>query len=179
MASAKDLTYAETLTTTGIGGDFEAFHIASQSEAYTFYNSLGVASPAVDVIGQQNISSLISPVEDGVFGHSAGPNADLAWFLSDEAPEFADHIRLFDLNTTSSQVAIDDHSRTIINTDAYSIGGSSAFLATGWLLVGDASTPSPSTTSTGVPAPAPLALMALGLLGLGASRRKSASVKRT
>jgi hypothetical protein len=84
---AADLTYAETVTGTSSGGIYEEFHIASQTEAFTFFNAVNSAADVVDVSGQNFHFALGLSALDGQsrFGNNNNDSNSYAYFLSDES----------------------------------------------------------------------------------------------
>jgi hypothetical protein len=155
----KDLDYAETVLITAVGGLYSDWHIASQTEAYSFYNAATGAGYA-DTSGPQITDSYIASFDNGkLFGDSYDSNLyDYAWFLSDESQEvgYLELASLLTINDNFSTIVVSD--RWSASTDANTIG---------WLLVGG--------TAAVVPEPSIIALFGLGLVGIGLARKKRQS----
>ncbi|MBV1878486.1 MAG: hypothetical protein KUG79_12645 [Pseudomonadales bacterium] len=152
------------LAATALGGVFAEYHIASQTEAYKFYNAASNAPVAIDVAGPQNfVADLPAFYSDGFFGANKTAVEDIVWFLSDEDLDAGKIIfhkpDAFAPPSFKPFVSIADNSNTFAMFDTT--------VSISWLLVAD-------NAGAGLPGPSPLALMALGLIGLGASRRRSA-----
>jgi hypothetical protein len=158
----KDLDYAQTVAITAAGGLYADWHIASQTEAYSFYNAATGAGQA-DVAGAQSHSlGIAAGVDGGPFGDSHASDFDLAMFLGDEASE----VGL--LLLTQVSLNIQELWQDIVMSDELSVNGSSNGKqddnTVGWLLVGG--------SSTAVPEPSIIALFGLGLVGIGFARRR-------
>ena len=157
---AADLTYAETIISTLSGGIYGEFHIASQTEAFTFFNAVNSGADVVDVPGQNFHFALGLSSSDGQgrFGNNFNANNSYAYFLSDESG--------FDvgiLTSTSISLIIND-SWAAETFESADLNSSNSDLGVSWLLVKDASV---------VPVPAAIWLFGSGLIGLFvASRRK-------
>jgi hypothetical protein len=160
----KDLDYAQTLAITSAGGFYSDWHIASQTEAYSFYNA-ATGAGVVDVLGLVQLSGFsISYMVDGArFGDSYGSISDRAWHLSDESKE-AGSIFV----EGPEYLTLYDGMATISWTDRHSHGGSyPSTSAVGWLLVGGT-----GGATSAVPEPSIIALFGLGLVGIGFARRR-------
>jgi hypothetical protein len=152
----KDLDYAQTVAiTTGVGL-YSDWHIASQTEAYSFYNA-AAGTTLVDVLGPQQGMSVIGDfVDGGPFGESFTGNQDMAFFLGDEAMQ----VGTLDARYESGYLIIRDQIGGITWSDEQSRSPTPI----GWLLVGG--------TTTAVPEPSIIALFGLGLVGIGFARRR-------
>lgn len=157
---AANLTYAETVASTSSGGIYEDFHIASQTEAFLFFNAVNTAADVVDVPGQNfHFANGLSSFDgQGRFGNNNNDNNSYAYFLSDES---GFDVGIF--SSTSISLVINDSwaAMTFASADLQS---SNSDLGVSWLLVNDASV---------VPVPAAVWLFGSGLLSLvGVARRK-------
>jgi hypothetical protein len=152
----KDLDYAQTVAiTTGVGL-YSDWHIASQTEAYSFYTA-AAGTTLVDVLGPQQGMSVIGDfVDGGPFGESFTGNQDMAFFLGDEAMQ----VGTLDARYESGYLIIRDQIGGITWSDEQSRSPTPI----GWLLVGG--------TTTAVPEPSIIALFGLGLVGIGFARRR-------
>jgi hypothetical protein len=155
----KDLDYAQTVLITAAGGFYSDWHIASQTEAYSFYNAATGAGFA-DTSGPQSNSSVLGGFVNGErFGDSCDSlYFDYSWFLGDESAEVG-YLEL------SSSLTIADNWNSITTSNHYSDPASPNPI--GWLLVGG--------TAAVVPEPSIIALFGLGLVGIGFARRKRQS----
>jgi len=156
---AASLNYAQTLAATDVGGAYEAYHIASQTEAYNFYNlAILPTAGVVDAPFEQTFNTLSASFYDGIFGANYNDEHDFAWFLSDENEQVGK------LNVHSpGALKLDDYYGSISDSDAYS-GGQTVTHAT-WLLVSD-------SNLIATPIPAALFMFAPALLGFFGFRRK-------
>ena len=171
---AASLNYAQTITATAIGGIYEDYHIASQTEVYTFYKDalvegeyLSNGDPVIDVVGAQSWTVKFNEHKSPRFGdnYRAGDRGgDYAWFLSDEGFEIGY------INIRGAEMLFVDSSRTLAFSDQYSASGSSPNQAISWLLVSDEQV-------SQVPVPATIWLMGSALLGVaGLSKRKKRAI---
>jgi hypothetical protein len=160
-----DLTYAETVAATAVGGAFESFHIASQTEAYAFYHAMG--GLGVDSVGLNLISTQVGTnFSDGIFGNNHNTIFDYAWFISDEHLD----VGFINLSHTLNKMTLSDAAMSIAVSDAFSASGYNAHATASWLLVSDVAVSNVSA----VPVPAAAFLFApalLGFLGLRHKRR--------
>jgi hypothetical protein len=159
----KDLDYAQTVAITSAGGFYSDWHIATQTEAYSFYNA-ATGTGVADVSGVQDVfTANIGAFVDGErFGDSYDTNSDWVWTLSDDP---------YDAGLLGGVGPLDfyDTLYAFIDTDAYSVNrGSSENV--GWLLVGGT-----GGATSAVPEPSIIALFGLGLVGIGFARRKRQS----
>ncbi len=148
--------YATTLAMTSDGGLYSDFHIASQTEAYDFFNLASTGSDAIDYSGYQAHHRTTSNFSQHRFGNNYNNYYSYALFLSDENSE-AGFIR------SSSFLKISDQWTSIATTDIFS---GSTYNSMSWLLVKDFDTAAVTEPST-------LALLGLGILGLAGTRRKA------
>jgi hypothetical protein len=160
----KDLDYAETVAITSAGGFYSDWHIATQTEAYSFYNA-ATGRAVVDVAGVEeaytaNIGAFVNGTR---FGDSFDAHQDWVWVLSDGSHE----VGLFGGNSTMNFY---ESLMTFAGSDDYSANGRNAVLSIGWLLVGGT-----SVATSAVPEPSIIALFGLGLVGIGFARRKRQS----
>jgi hypothetical protein len=167
----KDLDYAQTVAITTGAATYGEYHIASQAEAYGFFNAATGLSVS-DSQGGQNFYSLASYGPDGTrWGNSGGVGWDDAFFLSDETEEVG---RLFSAQGGGTawdppRFEIRDNWNSIDFSNYYSVDGyvsgpSAIETRSGWLLV--------RTSVSSVPEPSIIALLALGLVGIGFARRR-------
>ncbi|MBV1878489.1 MAG: PEP-CTERM sorting domain-containing protein [Pseudomonadales bacterium] len=156
---------------TNPGDIFEDYHIADGFEAYKFLNALldgviqQVYDPATDlhVVG----GALGFDYIDDTFGINQAQGVDTFAYAHDLTRPFGVGI---------IQLFADTDDYDIIDAANDSFLFQTSVSLTPVLMVANApSMPPPLPPAVPVPAPAPLILMALGLLGLGASRRKSVS----
>ena len=150
------MNYAQTVVATDAGGSYESYHIASQTEAYEFYNLTDPVTTAIDVVGAQVLDSVISNGQNR-FGNNFDRYNSYSFFLSDET-EVVGWIQSY-----YQYIKLNDSRSSIAFSDNYSSTGASFLFTASWLLVSDATIPEPST----------IALMGLGLLGFGVSCRKN------
>jgi hypothetical protein len=166
---AKDLNYAQTVAvTTGVGLSPD-WHIASQAEAYSFYNAATGAGIA-DVSGIQDFSANIGAVADGVpFGDSFNGTIDVVFFLGAESEDAGFILS----DSVDGLLRFNDGFASFNDTDYFSTSGDahgdSQFDSyhVSWLLVGG--------TAAVVPEPSIIALFGLGLVGIGFAHRKCQS----
>jgi len=157
--TVKDRDYAQTVAiTTGVGF-YSDWHIASQTEAYIFYNAASSAG-LVDVTGSQSHGSNLGAFADGeTYGDSFNASTDSVGFLSDESKEVGR------MNISSGRLSIHDNWSSIDVLNTYS--GSAGI---GMLLVGGT-----GGATSAVPEPSVIALFGLGLVSIGFARRKRQS----
>ena len=161
----KDLDYAQTVAITSAGGFYSDWHIATQTEAYSFYNA-ATGTGVADVSGVLDIfTANIGAFVDGErFGDSYDIRTDWVWTLGDDTAD-AGIIGVF----TTGTLQFYDAYATFDDADSYSVkGGSSENV--GWLLVGGT-----GGATSAVPEPSIIALFGLGLVGIGFARRKRQS----
>lgn len=162
---AAGLTYAETLAATQVGGIYEEYHIASQTEAYAFYHAGG--GGYYDTPGAQIIKT-IGAYSAGIFGENylAFLDRSVAWFLSDEGVDIG-ILSVLEKSqyVDESHFYINDAIGSFSTADRYTDLGDESRIT--WLLVSDTQNLSP------VPVPAAAWLFGSALLGFaGWSRHK-------
>lgn len=157
------LTYAETVSITSAGAAYDDYHIASQTEAYAFFEA-AAGQYAMTVIGQQVTAPLAQWYNaTNLFGFSdmSDPNYSRAFFLSDA------HSPVGLLSLSDTGLTFLPGWEQIEFSDRYSRSGQ--FPHDSWLLVGNE-----PALSRQVSEPHSIALMGLGLLGLFRVRRRTA-----
>jgi hypothetical protein len=154
----KDLDYAQTVAITSAGGFYSDWHIATQTEAYSFYNAASSAG-LVDVTGSQSDATWVDRADGVAFGDSYTSSQDYVGFLGDESTE----VGL--MGTYSGYINIIDVWSTLATLDRIS-----GVEGIGLLLVGGT-----GGATTAVPEPSIIALFGLGLVGIGFARRKRQS----
>lgn len=152
--------YATTVVMTSAGGAYENFHIASQTEAYEFFNLAHTGSPVHDVAGHQAFVGNTTSSMQERFGDNMSTWRSAAFFLSDERLGYG-YLASYGSNT----IHIEDYFSTIPQTDWHADGGVYSHEPITWLLVSD--------SVTSVSEPGSLALVSLGILGLGIARKKA------
>ena len=165
---AASLNHAETVAATTTGGIYEDFHIASQTEAYAFYNDALNNEVLVDHVGYQYHRSQLKNNQNHRFGNNFNLNSafDIAWFLSDEAGYGGSLNEVGYLYSDVSNLYMVDRWSTIATSDFYSANNNRVTSHISWLLVSDEQV-------SQVPVPAAIWLMGSALLGLtGISKRK-------
>lgn len=153
-----DYTYAQTLAATQAGGAYEGFHIATQTEAFTFYHAAGGNTLHEDKLGHDSYGTSVG-IYEGFFGANFDSENDIVWFLSDETQEVG---YIWTLHGT---INIFDNWNPIYMSDSYSATGSHSDTPISWLLVSD-------NSISPVPVPAALPLFATALAVFGWMRRR-------
>jgi hypothetical protein len=160
----KALNYDQTIDITFAGGLYDDWHIATQTEAYNFYNAATGAGIA-DGAGTQVNSTTIGAFVDGVpFGDNGGSVYDYAFFLSDEAGY---EVGILELRGNLNRVRMFEGWGDFFDSDFHSLTPPpphSPRAQIGWLLVGG--------STTKLPEPSIIALFGLGLVGIGFARRR-------
>ncbi len=162
---AASLNYAETILATGEGGIYEEYHIASQTEAFEFFNAAG--GSATDVPGIQYETFYSDSIFEGMFGaYNELSGSDSAFFLSDENWDVGM------LSHGRSEFGIFEDWGSFGQSDEYSAYGPSKDYPITWLLVSDEQNLSP------VPLPAAAWLFGSALFTFVAwSRRKNKKIQ--
>ncbi len=148
--SSVTLTYEQIIDAT-TSGVFSNYHIATQSEAYEFYNLSG--GTGIDEAGPQVISHNVTGATPSIFGKGL-PSLVFGYFISDEENEIGF------ISPGSGKIILNDNWGSISQSNSTS----PAFRT--WVLAANSNV-------TVVPVPAAIWLMGTGLLGLiSLSRRK-------
>ncbi len=141
-------TYAEIIDATTSGG-LTDYHIATQSEAYEFYNFSG--GTGIDEAGSQLFSHTVTGASPAIFGQGLS-GFIFGFFLGDEAEEIGF------ISAGSNKITLKDSWGSIADA-------SSSAAPRIWVLAANSNV-------AVVPVPAAIWLMGTGLLGLiGLSRR--------
>jgi len=169
------------LAATDTGGIYQDYHIASQTEAYSFYWAGGGNPAHLDTVGYNEYFTTNSAYVEGLFGENLNEHFDMAWFLSDEI----NGAGFLQVRETSTDGSYERRLRILDiypgHPDGYAVGGfysgGNSVLAT-WLLVFGAETQSPPENLGAhppniVPLPASAWLFITGLLWLLGYRRSS------
>jgi hypothetical protein len=162
----KDLDYAQTVAITSAGGLYSDWHIATQTEAYSFYNA-ATGTGVLDVSGVQDIfTANIGAFVDGE------PFGDSYTTLDDWVFTLSDHTNVVGIVGVSApnRFAFSDQTHSFLASDQFSANGLQPSAPIGWLLVGGT-----GGASSAVPEPSIIALFGLGLVGIGFARRKRQS----
>ncbi len=163
----KSYNYQQILDLTASGGEWEGYHLASQSEAYAFVKS---ALSGSSTIPTDNTSSNVSEewrvktsqsFTDGVLGNNYDDKRDFFFFESD----FQNRLGLVEFDSDEQTVMLREANNTIWDSNNYAKTGTSKEWAwVSYLLVKH--TQSPGSVSP-VPESNTFLLVALGLLGIG------------
>jgi len=158
------LTLAQTFEATAVGGVYEAYHIASETEAYAFFDL--ATTPANFGPFHYTFTSTRSPDADpvgGIFGDSydATVNSETAYFLSDSdgwsgSIDFNHFYGYAEKSSSLLPLSYMDEQMQRQADNGYH---------TNWLLVSD-------TKLIATPIPAALFMFAPALLGFFGFRRK-------
>ena len=162
-ADLAHLTHQETVDQT-LTGAYTGFHIASQTEAFEFFNAATQAG-VTDLGSQQEytapLPSLAHPFGDAYLYRS---NDSLVFFYSD-SPSFDVGVIDYSLRLQNLHLRTDLHS-SIADSDLYSHNALTIQNDISWLLVSN-------PVASPVPVPAAVWFMGSGLLGLmGYSRKR-------
>jgi len=161
---AAELNYQETLAATAVGGEYEAYHIASRAEAYEFYYLATTINTQLQVYPGLDLVFAVDPIyEEGMFGANATATKDLAYFDGGDAGYAG--VIAYTHDALNDFWWIDPSNIDIEITDEFSATGSYPETAATWLLVGDA-------TLIATPLPAALFMFAPALLGFFGFRSK-------
>jgi hypothetical protein len=152
--------YATTLANTSPGGSYENYRIATQTEAYVFFNLANTGDDVVDTPGP-TFTPIDALNDQDRFGENYAPSSSSAWFLSDEIG--ADAGALF---SQTDRIILSDMFSFFDYTDSFAAGGDESGSPVTWLLVQNESVVTVSE-------PASIVLFGLGLLGLAIVRRRS------
>ncbi len=155
-------TFAETETITQVGETYEGYHIATQTDAYAFFNGLTQGS-FVDEIGINQTIPVGAPFDTydpSVFGNTYDPDGiSLSYFISDNAEN-----ALGILYINDNQLFLIESFNVPTRIDTFNIGendpSTSGGLGVSLLLVSN------------VPIPSTVWLMGSGVLGLLSFFRK-------
>jgi len=150
-------TYQQTLDATSDGGEYAAYHIASELEAVEYYNSATYNRDFNNnIIGvSQYFNDSDSRYSQGAFGDNYNQWNSIVFFISSVGADYYGQMALFD-----GGLDIHDYNGAISTAETWS---SDAHIS--WLLVGnDGVIPTPVIFT--VPAPAPALLMLSGLIAL-------------
>ena len=167
LKSAAPLSYAQTLDATRVGGLYQEYHIASQTEAYQFANAFIGHEQFNDDSSVQVHSHRTGTIwEDGLLGDNYTTDIDFAWFISDTL----DRAGYFSLAEATNSVNLKESFSSFEFTDRFSAQNGPNARLISWLLVDSR----PDVQGASIPSPNAFILMALGLFGLGVVRRQSA-----
>lgn len=177
-----DLTYQETLTQLSTSSTLAGFRIATQSDAFVFYNSL--INPVNPVSDTPQLDAYITELDnevyiDGSLGDNVNEDLDMAFFLSDYTYNggiYAGIVRM-----QASQYQFGEAAFLLAESDAYSNQGQGDNPTISWLLVKDGPFEDgpfeegpfeEGPAISPVPIPAAAFMFAPALLGFAALRRK-------
>lgn len=162
----KSYNYHQILEMTAVGGAWEGYRLASQSDAYAFVQS---ALFGVSTLPWDNKSSNVSeewrvsasqPFADGALGNNYDSQRDFFFFESD----FQNRLGLVELDSSKQTIMLREANNTYWDSNNYAKTGTSKESAwVSYLLVKHNQ---PSYPVSPVPESSTFLLVALGLLGI-------------
>jgi len=158
-----NLTYAETISALSTTVELQGFQIATNSDAYNFFNAFSSSSLVDNTLMLDEVHNVTTSWTDGVLGNNHSVDHDFAFFLSDST---SDPVGVIDFSVNS---ILDEAYGSIGTSDQFSSNGNLSNLPISWLLVNN------NFITATVPLPATLFMFIPVLLGVFGFQRKRQS----